>query len=422
MGFLADLVKAIDNDWLRFEDWPARRPMSMSASPTPPSCACSTRSPSTSATSLHSADMRRKVDEAVVEAKTALEFVDSIPALANAAAALSDRLHGRRPARRGQPFEEAMRFASFEPALSQLMAAITPIVTDRRRDRIARGELSFDDLLVLTRRLLQTRAPTCGNEIRARHRYLFVDEFQDTDQVQFDVIRELTAPTAGSPPSSLFAVGDPKQSIYGFRHADVELFSSLLAADEFPRGAHRQPSDTRPTCARGSTRCSSQRFARSTDRRNPSSRCVHGAGAGARRQHGRRRPRCRRAGNARVDEDRRTRPPTDTARAEAADIAALVQQIVGPEGWSCHRPESGASVERPASYRDITVLIRSRTRLGVLEHTLRQAGVPYRVEGGTLIYGSREVYELLRVLRAVDDPTNQLKVVTALRTIDLRDR
>src|SRR6185436_11322051 len=72
--------------------------------------------------------------------------------------------------------------------------------------------------------------------------------------------------------------------------------------------------------------------------------------------------------------------------------------------------------DRPASYRDFTVLVRSRTRLGVLEHTLRNAGVPYRVEGGTLIYGSREVYELLRVLRAVDDPTNQLKVVTALRT------
>src|SRR6202008_1745616 len=61
-------------------------------------------------------------------------------------------------------------------------------------------------------------------------------------------------------------------------------------------------------------------------------------------------------------------------------------------------------------------LVRNRTRLGVLEHTLRQAGVPYRVEGGTLIYGSREVYELLRVLRAIDDPTNQLKLVTALRT------
>ncbi len=105
----------------------------------------------------------------------------------------------------------------------------------------------------------------------------------------------------------------------------------------------------------------------------------------------------------------------DTARAEAADLAALVQRAVAtPEPWTVSDvPERPG---RAVSYRDITVLIRSRTRLGVLEHTLRQAGVPYRVEGGTLIYGSREVYELLRVLRAVDDPTNQLKVVTALRT------
>ncbi|MEY2445658.1 MAG: ATP-dependent helicase/nuclease subunit, partial [Ilumatobacteraceae bacterium] len=97
----------------------------------------------------------------------------------------------------------------------------------------------------------------------------------------------------------------------------------------------------------------------------------------------------------------------DTARAEAADIAAMVQQAVGgPRPWLVSAEHDGP--DRAASYRDVTILVRSRTRLGVLEHTLRQAGVPYRVEGGTLIYGSREVYELLRVLRAIDDPTNQL--------------
>ncbi len=85
-----------------------------------------------------------------------------------------------------------------------------------------------------------------------------------------------------------------------------------------------------------------------------------------------------------------------TARVEAADIAALVQRAVA-DGWSV----GDGSAARPASYRDVTVLVRSRTRLGVLEHTLRQAGVPYRFEGGTLIYGSREVHELLRVLRVL---------------------
>ncbi|HEX3088020.1 MAG TPA: UvrD-helicase domain-containing protein, partial [Ilumatobacteraceae bacterium] len=411
MGFLADLVKAIDNDWLRFASMDSRRPMSMSA-------ARSTVMRMLDEVSVDAryADatprMQTKVDAAVVEAKTALEFVDSIPALANAAAALNDRLHGSSPA--WAPFEEAMKFACYEPALSQVMAALTPIVTDTAAQRIARGELSFDDLLVLTRRLLQTQRQV-RNEIRARHRHLFVDEFQDTDQVQFDVIRELTAPDAASRPSSLFAVGDPKQSIYGFRNADVELFSGLLAADESREELTINRRTRADVCA-WINAVLSQRFAQVEESDTPEHQVQYSALEPDRSANA--------AGDGpavvvlglpdwtKIEYE----TAEDTARAEAADIAALVQQIVGPAPWAVTDRESGAPVERPATYRDITVLIRSRTRLGVIEHTLRQAGVPYRVEGGTLIYGSREAYELLRVLRAIDDPTNQLKVVTALRT------
>ena len=169
-------------------------------------------------------------------------------------------------------------------------------------------------------------------------------------------------------------------------------------------------------CASGSTRCSLDRSPRSTIRRGRASGRLH---------------------------RRSTRSAAPTPLGDGPGVVVL-----GMPGWSKidheigrrHGPRRGrrhrragaagavepattrgrvsdeCATDRPASYRDVTVLIRSRTRLGVLEHTLRQAGVPYRVEGGTLIYGSREVYELLRVLRAVDDPTNQLKVVTALRT------
>jgi ATP-dependent exoDNAse (exonuclease V) beta subunit len=88
-----------------------------------------------------------------------------------------------------------MRYACFQPALDRLMAALVPLVVDAAHRRIARGELSFDDLLVLTRRLLKTR-PDIRALVRARHRHLFVDEFQDTDQVQFDVLTELTSTDA----------------------------------------------------------------------------------------------------------------------------------------------------------------------------------------------------------------------------------
>ena len=291
------------------------------------------------------------------------------------------------------------------------MSALTPIVIESARTRISRGELSFDDLLVLTRRLLQTQ-PEVRHEIRARHRYLFVDEFQDTDQVQFDVITELTAPDAASPPSSLFAVGDPKQSIYGFRHADVELFSSLLAADTASEQLTINRRTRADVCA-WINAVLDQRFAQTDDAgRRRSTGCVHAARSTTRLERVGRWARCGRARHAGMVEGRTRHSRRHGAgrgcRHRRPRAAGRAEKI---RGWS-----ATAAGDRPASYRDFTVFIRSRTRLGVLEHTLRQAGIPYRVEGGTLIYGSREVYELLRVLRAIDDPTNQLKVVTALRT------
>jgi ATP-dependent helicase/nuclease subunit A len=409
ISFLPELVRAIDNDWLRFASAVPARPLSISA-------AHSTVMRMLEHVSADpryqtaSANMRSKLDAAVADATATLEFVDSVPALAYACTTLDRRLRGSAKSPAWLPFEAAMRYGCFEPALAGLMSALTPIVVEAANNRVGRGELSFDDLLLLTRRLLQTRHDI-RSLVRARHRHLFVDEFQDTDQVQFDVLVELTSPDADSPPSSMFAVGDPKQSIYGFRRADVELFSSLLAADPTSRQltvnrrtradvcewinavlGHRFLSTGDPAEAEHQVAYSPlepQRLANAS---------VEGPGVVVLGM----------PGWSKLDHD----TAEDTARAEAADIAAVAQRIVGAEPWFV----SDVDGDRPASYRDITVLIRSRTRLGVLEHTLRQAGVPYRVEGGTLIYGSREVYELLRVLRAVDDPTNQLKVVTALRT------
>ena len=66
--------------------------------------------------------------------------------------------------------------------------------------------------------------------IRRRYRVAFVEEFQDTDDLQWRMFRTLFLETfPGEPPNRLFIIGDPKQSIYGFRHADVEVFRAALA-------------------------------------------------------------------------------------------------------------------------------------------------------------------------------------------------
>ncbi|MGZ4769332.1 MAG: UvrD-helicase domain-containing protein [Ilumatobacteraceae bacterium] len=409
MYALPELVKAIDNDWLLFGDAQPVAPMSIAV-------AHATVLRMLDAITVDqryvaaSALMRARLDEAIADATSAFEFVQSVPALAAAAVALRGRRHGTTAP--WEPFEAAMRFACFEPALTGLMSALTPIVVEEARSRVGRGELSFDDLLVLTRRLLQTRRDV-RDEVRARHRHLFVDEFQDTDQVQFDILAQLTTPDLASAPSSMLAVGDPKQSIYGFRNADVSLFSGLLAGSRSSRQLTVNRRTRADVCSwinavlghrfalGGASQADLQVAYTPLEPQRP----ANGAGDG---------PGVVVLGMPDwVKLDHET--ADDTARAEAADIAALVQQVVGgPAPWMVS--DGAGRPDRPATHRDITMLIRSRTRLGVIENTLRQAGVPYRVEGGTLIYGTREVYELLRVLRAIDDPINQLKVVTALRT------
>ncbi|MFM9196154.1 MAG: UvrD-helicase domain-containing protein, partial [Planctomycetia bacterium] len=99
------------------------------------------------------------------------------------------------------------------------------------RVRLAGGVLSFHDLLDRTARLLRER-PDVRTSFAKRHPVLLVDEFQDTDPLQAEILLLLAAddPAAtdwrstGIRPGSLFVVGDPKQSIYRFRRADIDTF------------------------------------------------------------------------------------------------------------------------------------------------------------------------------------------------------
>ena len=71
---------------------------------------------------------------------------------------------------------------------------------------------------------------------------------------------------------------------------------------------------------------------------------------------------------------------------------------------------------RPATYGDVAILIPSRTVLDALEDALEEASVPYRTESSSLAYASREVRSLLLALRAVDDPSDELALLSTLRS------
>ncbi len=290
-------------------------------------------------------------------------------------------------------------------ALSDLLPLVVRFVCAAAAVRAREGTLIFDDLILGPRDLLRTR-PDAVRALRARYDVLLIDEFQDTDPLQVDIALAFgTDPDTGClEPGRLFLVGDPKQSIYRFRRADMAIYSSTAdlvkgAGGAFPAFVLNRRS--RPIIV---------------DWVNAVFASLIGAG-----DHPALQPPYREIEADRQDElvgpgvaiiggESQDAAPLLRLR-EARQIAALCRAAV-EEGWQV-ADRGGAA--RPASYRDIAILIPTRNILLPLQRALARAGIPHRIEGGSLIYQTQEVRDLLNCLAAIDDPADEVAVVGALR-------
>ncbi|MEM6955069.1 MAG: UvrD-helicase domain-containing protein [Myxococcota bacterium] len=112
------------------------------------------------------------------------------------------------------------------PTFGVLVHRLLPRVEARLRERkLRRSEIDFDDMLDLVERALGTN-PALVQTLRAQYAHAFVDEFQDTDRVQWSIFRRLFVEGGEG---SLTVIGDPKQSIYGFRGADTRTYAEACA-------------------------------------------------------------------------------------------------------------------------------------------------------------------------------------------------
>ena len=109
----------------------------------------------------------------------------------------------------------------------------------------------------------------------------------------------------------------------------------------------------------------------------------------------------------------------ESRRQEAQSIASLVRDMAGQTaggaaGWQVRRELKGPLFE--AQYQDICLLLPARTTLPYLEQSLESAAVPYRIESQSLVLHTQDVRELLNCLRAIDSPADQVALIAALRS------
>ena len=239
--------------------------------------------------------------------------------------------------------------------------------------------VDFDDLIMRTVELFQS-CPQVSEYYRHKFRYIFVDEYQDTNHAQYVLVRELSGIDSGEEPdqhmrgagrvgpSWITVVGDSDQSIYAFRGADIRNIQDF--EQDFPNAK---------------TIMLEQNY-RSTQTILDAANAVI-----ARNEN--RKP--KKLWTALGEGDKIVGYAADNAQQEAGWIANEIAQIHEEEG---------------VAYRDIAIMYRANAQSRSLEEAMINANLPYQLVGGTKFYERREIKDALAYLQAIVNPADNVNV------------
>ena len=309
-------------------------------------------------------------------------------------------------------------------ALMPVLRSLQEFVLEYSWENKRRGRAGYHDLLVWARDLLRDNMEA-RDHFRNRYTHLLIDEAQDTDPIQAEIAMFLAEDvpkglTDEDRPRSwdqivpkqgkLFVVGDPKQSIYRFRRADVrqlEVLRRRMGGDILhlvQNFRSQRPViewvnhlfQTWMVAGQGQTDYTpiTHRWeAQTSDAVAPRVWSLGGS----------------------MDA-----PNVETVRrTEAEHIARLLKGVVSGE-WQILDAQAsdsaGSEQYRPSRLSDICILMPTRAGLRIIEQALEDADIPFRLEGASLVFTTQEVRDLLNCLRAIDDPSDEVAIVAAIRS------
>ncbi len=231
------------------------------------------------------------------------------------------------------------------------------------------NQLDFDDLLLETRRMLD-ESPEVLQELQNRYLHILVDEWQDTNAVQFDIVT-----TLAKQHGNLFVVGDADQSIYKFRGADIRNVTRFT--EVFPDAL---------------TVALEENY-RSTGCIVNSAQAVIEGNSG------------------RPNKPMRTSNPfgspvvvcrASDGRAEASYIVSRIKELL--------------RTKKIKSLAEVAVLYRMNAQSRLVEEAFINASMPYRLVAGTRFYDRQEVKDILSYVRLLVNPVDDMALLRAINT------
>jgi DNA helicase-2/ATP-dependent DNA helicase PcrA len=235
----------------------------------------------------------------------------------------------------------------------------------------AANAVDFDDLLLLTAKGLRS-SELFRIECQKRWQYLLIDEYQDTNSAQFEIASLIAGSGQGQAGPNICVVGDPDQSIYGWRGADI---SNILDFEEHYKGAAvillgENFRSTAPILTIADT------LIKNNKRRKPKPLFTS------------------RKGGSLVD--------AVLCRDERHEATCVVE-------WFKQLHE-GDSADAGEPWREMAIFYRTNSLSRVMEEALRTAGVPYTIARGTAFYEREEIRSALAYLRLVGNPADDVSL------------
>lgn len=295
------------------------------------------------------------------------------------------------------PFLTGWREFVYARAVRVLLKARARAAEDRRR----RNVLSFNDLLRRTAELLRTNADV-RRAMRRKYRWLFIDEFQDTDPLQAEIIF-LLAGEGDEPgavnwhhvslrPGALFVVGDPKQSIYRFTRADIDIYNQVRERFAGPDGSGVVTLTANfrsvPAVCDWANQVFASLFPPDATSRSPKYAPLVPV---------------RPPALAEADQGpllTLTTGKDDAVAVESGQIARFIRSEV----------DAGRR-----TFGDFLVITRKKKNLHAYAEALERRGIPVEVSGGSGFSESEDVRQFALLLLALSDPQDQVALLGVLR-------
>jgi ATP-dependent helicase/nuclease subunit A len=279
--------------------------------------------------------------------------------------------------------------------------------------------LNFEDLLTVTSGLLKGNIET-RKYFKRKFTHILVDEFQDTDPIQVEILFFLTGKNITETDwkniilddGALFLVGDPKQSIYRFRRADIDIYNMVK---KMFSGEH---CEVLPLYSNFRSLPFMQELVESVfkkimpDKEDPYQAEYFPLNTTRNTED---------AYDFGVLENRTDKVDRSNAseitQTDAAKVAAWIYSSVNAGEVKLQRTkeEKRTGLTQKPEYSDFLILTKKRQSLGIYARALERNGIPYDISGGLVFNESLEIGEILKLFKAIDDDKDPVALVTALR-------